>query len=92
MPRRGTRGLGEPAPFLCAAVQQRITTSGPVAHTSSLPPAPVRHAAIMRDILGDIAGGGHTLAEIDLGALAARAGLPINGRQRLRRDPKGRNR
>ena len=43
----------------------------------------------MRDILGDIAGGGHTLAEIELGTLARSAGLGAPHRQRLRREPGG---
>ena len=43
----------------------------------------------MRDILGDIGGGGHTLAEIGLRPLALRAGLPAPRRQVLRREPDG---
>jgi hypothetical protein len=39
----------------------------------------------MRTLLGDIDGGGHTLAEIDLGPLARRAALPPPRRQVLRR-------
>lgn len=43
-----------------------------------------------RDIVGDISGGGHTLAEIDLGPLARQAGLPAPRRQALRRERSGR--
>lgn len=73
---------------LCAGVQQRLVT--PEALETELRRAgAVRHVAIMRAILGDIAGGGHTLAEIDLGPLAYRAGLPPPRRQVLRREPNG---
>ena len=73
---------------LCAGVQQRLVT--PEALDTELSRAgAVRHVAIMRAILGDIAGGGHTLAEIDLGPLARRAGLPLPRRQALRREPNG---
>jgi len=41
-------------------------------------------------VLGDIGGGGHTLAEIDLAPLARRAGLAAPRRQVLRREPGGR--
>lgn len=52
----------------------------------------MRHVKIMRAILGDISGGGHTLAEIDLAPLARRAGLPPPRRQVLRREPNGKKR
>jgi hypothetical protein len=74
---------------LCAAVQQRLVT--PEQLLGELADAgPVRHARLMRRVLGDIGGGAHTLAEIDLGRLAARAGLPPPHRQRMRREPSGR--
>ncbi len=74
--------------ILCAAVQQRLTNADLLLaelHRAG----PVRHVAIMRDILGDIGGGGHTLAEIELGPLALRAGLGRPRRQRLRPEPNG---
>jgi hypothetical protein len=77
--------------ILCAAVQQRLVTADGLA--AELQRAGrVRHARVMREVLGDIAGGAHTLAEIDLGRLAAKAGLPPPDRQRARRDPDGRPR
>jgi hypothetical protein len=75
--------------FLCAAVQQRVATATRL-ETELAMAGPVRHAAIMRVILGDIGGGGHTLAEIDLAAIARRAGLAAPRRQVLRREPNGR--
>jgi hypothetical protein len=77
--------------ILCAGVQQRLATADQLltalGHAGS-----VRHVAIMRDILGDISGGGHTLVEIALTPLAARAGLSAPRRQVLRREPNGRAR
>lgn len=75
--------------ILCAAVQQRLTTADRLLAVLRNAGA-IRHARIMRDILGDIGGGGHTLAEIDLGPLALRAGLPRPRRQALRPEPSGR--
>ena len=75
--------------ILCAAVQQRLVSANQL--TAELQVAGhVRHVRIMRHILGDIGGGGHTLAEIDLGPLATRAGLPPPRRQALRQEPSGR--
>jgi hypothetical protein len=74
--------------ILCASVQQRLTTPGRLLAELHIAGA-VRHAAVMREILGDISGGGHTLAEIDLGPLARRAGLPRPRRQAPRREPNG---
>jgi len=77
--------------ILCASVQQRLT--GPERLDVELGRAgAIRHAAILRQILGDISGGGHTLAEIDLTVLARRAGLPPPRRQVLRREPSGKAR
>lgn len=75
--------------ILCAAVQQRLTTAERLASELRLA-GPIRHAKIMREIVGDISGGGHTLAEIDLAPLAREAGLPSPRRQALRREPSGR--
>jgi hypothetical protein len=71
--------------ILCAAVQQRLVTVAQL-EAELQAAGQIRHVAIMRDILGDIGGGGHTLAEIDFGPLARRAGLGPPRRQRLRRD------
>lgn len=75
--------------ILCAAVQQRITTVDRLADELARA-GPVRHVRAMRSILGDIAGGGHTLAEIDVGPLAREAGLPPPSRQAYRREADGR--
>jgi hypothetical protein len=77
--------------ILCASVQQRIVTAGQLEQELRVA-GPIRHVAAMRDILGDIGGGGHTLAEIDLGPLAVKAGLPPPRRQRLRRESSGKAR
>jgi very-short-patch-repair endonuclease len=74
--------------ILCASVQQRLTTADRLA-AELVAAGRVRHVAIMRSVLGDIAGGAHTLAEIDLGKLARRAGLTAPQRQAFRRDPDG---
>jgi hypothetical protein len=77
--------------ILCAAVQQRLTTVEQLDEQLVIA-GRVRHARIMREVLGDIAGGGHTLAEIALAPLARQAGLHPPDRQRLRRDVRGRAR
>lgn len=74
--------------ILCAAVQQRLTTAERLQGELALAGS-IRHVRIMRDILGDIAGGGHTLAEIELGRLAVRAGLRQPRRQALRKERSG---
>ena len=74
--------------ILCAGVQQRLVTAEHLLRELRIARR-VRHAAIMRDILGDIGGGGHTLAEIELGPLAMRVGLPPPRRQALRREASG---
>jgi hypothetical protein len=75
--------------ILCAAVQQRLATADQL--LAELAQAGhVRHAGVMRQVLGDIAGGAHTLTEIELGPLASRAGLPAPRRQGMRRDADGR--
>ena len=77
--------------ILCAVVQQRLVTAAAI-DAQLRRAGRIRHVRIMRDILGDIGGGGHTLAEIDLGPLALRAGLPPPRRQALRREASGRYR
>lgn len=73
---------------LCAAVQQRLTTAARL-EAALREAGSVRHVQLLRNLLGDIGGGGHTLGEIDLGPLARRAGLPQLRRQALRREPGG---
>lgn len=77
--------------IVCAAVQQRLTTPERLARELRKAGA-VRHVAVLRALLDDIAGGGHTLAEIELAPLARRAGLPPPRRQALRREPNGKAR
>jgi hypothetical protein len=77
--------------ILCAGVQQRLATPSQL-RTALRTAGRVRHVRIMGDIIGDISGGGHTLSEIDLAALARRAGLDPPRRQVLRRDRGGRAR
>ena len=77
--------------IVCAAVQQRLTTPQRLA-TELRKAGAVRHVAMLRALLDDIAGGGHTLAEIELAPLARRAGLPPPRRQVLRREPNGKAR
>ncbi|HKC26757.1 MAG TPA: hypothetical protein VKB75_01975, partial [Jatrophihabitans sp.] len=74
--------------ILCAAVQQRLTTADRL-KAELTDAGSIRHVRIMRDILGDIGGGGLTLAEIEIGQLAIRAGLGPPHRQGLRRDRDG---
>jgi len=74
--------------IVCAAVQQRLTTAARLG-TELRRAGSVRHAAVLRVLLDDIAGRGHTLAEIGLAPLARRAGLPAPRRQVLRREPGG---
>jgi hypothetical protein len=74
--------------ILCAAVQQRLVTAEQLREELSAA-GRVRHVAIMRQVLCDIAGGAHTLAEIDLDPLARAAGLAPPRRQRFRREAGG---
>ena len=53
---------------------------------------PARHHALLAHVLGDIAGGAHSFAEIDLGKLARKARLPAPRRQSFRVDQHGRRR
>jgi hypothetical protein len=75
--------------ILCAGVQQRVTRSQSLAAEFERAGA-IRHNRILRAVLGDISGGGHTLSELDLAPLAHRAGLPPPRRQVLRREARGR--
>lgn len=77
--------------LLAAVVQQRLTT--PTLLLDELVTMrPLRRAALFRGVLRDIEGGAQSLAEIDLGRLCRRFGVPPPHRQRRRRDGAGRMR
>ena len=75
--------------ILCAGVQQRLVTADRL-EAEVVTAGRIRHTQPMRAICGDISGGGHTLAEIEFGPLAQRAGLGPPRRQVLRREVSGR--
>lgn len=75
--------------LLAAVVQQRLTTPTLLLSELSLM-RPLRRAALFRAVLRDIEGGAQSLAEIDLGRVCRRFGLPRPARQRRRRDAAGR--
>ncbi|MCU1676385.1 MAG: hypothetical protein JWM93_1143 [Frankiales bacterium] len=71
------------AAILCAGVQQRIVTTS--ALTRALDDAGrVRHSRLLRAVIGDVAGGAQSFAEVDFARLAGRAGLPAPRRQSKR--------
>ncbi|MGN6576485.1 MAG: hypothetical protein ACTHKG_12420 [Nocardioides sp.] len=76
---------------LAACVQQRLTTAERLLDASS-DIRKLRHGAVLRLALGDIAGGAHSFAEIDVGRLCTEAGLRPPDRQRIRPDRHGRRR
>ena len=79
------------AGILTAAVQQRLVT--PAGVGAELDRAGrVRRAALVRQLLHDVAGGVEALSELDFALLCRRAGLPEPQRQRFRRDAEGRRR
>lgn len=83
--RRTAHGL------LAAVVQQRLTS--PTALCLWLERMrPLRRAREFRRILGDIDGGAHSAAELDVRRMCRRFGLPFPERQRLRLDRNGRRR
>jgi len=79
------------AALLAASVQQRLTTT---AHLFQALAAAGRvdHSPLMRLVLHDIAGGAHSLGELDIGRLCRRGGLRAPDRQRQRTDAHGRRR
>lgn len=81
------RGIG----LVAATVQQRITTAQRLL-TASHEISKLRNGGQLRLALGDIAGGAHSFAEIDIGRLCSRVGLRPPDRQRIRRDKQGRRR
>jgi hypothetical protein len=74
--------------LIAAVVQQRLTT--PERMTFELETLrPLRRAKLFRSAIGDIAGGAQSLAELDVGRLCKRYGLPRPRRQVRRRDATG---
>lgn len=77
--------------LLAACTQQRLTTAERLLEASR-EIHKLRHGALIRPALGDIAGGAESFAELDIGRLCRSAGLQQPQRQRVRRDQKGRRR
>ena len=74
---------------ISATVQQQLTTPANLLEwTRTL--RPLRRAAAIRDLLADVAGGSHSLAEIDVLRLCRAWGLAPPRRQKRRRDRSGR--
>ncbi len=88
-PPPGPAPRGAPAPF-CAPRSSNGSRQQSSSRWSWRTAGHVRHVAIMRAILGDIAGGGTHPRRDRPGPLAARAGLPPPRRQAHRSDPDGR--
>lgn len=81
------RGAG----LLAACVQQRITDAGLLQR--AVPQIrKLRHGHFFSLILGDIAGGAESFAEIDLGRMCRAVGLASPQRQAIRIDKQGRRR
>ncbi|WP_233275892.1 hypothetical protein [Isoptericola variabilis] len=76
------------AGLVAAVVQQRLATPAEL-RTMLDEVGAVRHRAVMRHALADIAGGADSLAEIDFARLCRRARLPEPFRQSVRTDARG---
>lgn len=77
--------------LLASSVQQRLTTSERLATT--IPHIrKLRHGKTFRLVLGDIAGGAQSFAELDVGRMCREAGLAEPTRQVVRTDKEGRRR
>ncbi len=77
--------------LLCAAVQQRLTTADRLLRAVRLA-GRVRHCAVLRAVLVDIAGGAHALSEVEFGRFLAQHHLPAPRRQAVRLDNAGKRR
>lgn len=77
--------------LLASVVQQRLTTAERLMQTG-LQITKLRHGAEFRLVLGDIAGGAQSFAEIDMGGLCAARGIVPPRRQAIRKDAGGRRR
>lgn len=77
--------------LLAAAVQQRVVR--PDEFSAAIDRAArIRHRAVLRSAVADIAQGSDALSEIDLVRLCRRAGLPAPTQQTVRRERGGRRR
>jgi hypothetical protein len=76
---------------LAAGVQQRLTTAERL-RPELLLASRAKHHGLLSQVVGDIEGGADSFAEIDLGWLARRAGVPPPRRQVFRYDAAGRRR
>jgi hypothetical protein len=76
---------------LAAAVQQRLTTADRLFAASKVI-SKLRHGQHFRLALGDIGGGAHSFAELDVARRCRAAVLQPPTRQRVRRDASGRRR
>lgn len=85
--RRIRRAVG----LLAATVQQRLSTTDELLLGCDQI-RKLRHGALFRLALGDIAGGAQSFAEIDIGRICREAGLRPPDRQRIRADREGRRR
>ena len=77
--------------LLAACVQQQLTTADRLLATQPRI-RKLRNGAVFAVVLGDIAGGAQSFAEIDVGHLCERAGLAQPVRQAVRTDAEGRRR
>lgn len=77
--------------LLAATVQQQLTTPAALL-TWVRSMRPLRWAPMFRQALGEIAGGAHSMAELDVGRLCRDAGLQPPARQVRRQDATGRTR
>jgi hypothetical protein len=77
--------------ILAAGVQQQLTTATRL-RSELIGAGFVRHRKVLLAVLGDIEGGARSLAEVDLGIIARKAGLPPPRRQAVRTDSGGRRR
>ncbi|MCW2598739.1 MAG: hypothetical protein JWM02_568 [Frankiales bacterium] len=77
--------------LLAAAVQQRLTQAERLAVALDKVGS-VRHCAVMRAVLNDVAGGAQALSEVEFGRFLLRNGLPSPRRQVVRLDGAGRRR
>jgi hypothetical protein len=77
--------------LLAAVVQQRLVKAGGL-YPLLLGERTIPHRALYLRVAGDIAGGAHSLLEIDFRRLARRAGVPAPRGQAVRTDGSGRRR